>query len=331
MTPKFVQVEAGDARPAAEGLGTGTPAFEWRARVALGPSHDDQNRRFRDETPVLTEGTGRYLDLGLVGRLPVGARDSVEAGFSRREHGVTDLSTLVPQASALLRRLELTARRTDAAVGWRHRWSGLEAAASVRWIQPAGRDENDELLYRSRGSLFGVAAEARWRLGRWTLSFAAERSEGRLDADEANAAAGVDRVIRGDALLQSLRPGVSYSGKRTELFGSVGFERQKLPFVSLAVLSAEGAALQAGRHLDSSVREVFWDVRVRRAFAESLSALVAVRLGYGIETVTISDGAGAILSELNLRRRGIFGGGLSGQLGSPELTFFLGANFALGR
>jgi hypothetical protein len=75
---------------------------------------------------------------------------------------------------------------------------------------------------------------------------------------------------------------------------------------------------------------VFWDVRYRHAFAGSLSALVALRLGYGQETVTLTDTAGAVVSTLHLRRRGIFGGGLSGQLGSPELTFYVGANFALG-
>jgi hypothetical protein len=57
---------------------------------------------------------------------------------------------------------------------------------------------------------------------------------------------------------------------------------------------------------------------------------VALRLGYGQETVTVTDAAGAVVSRLHLRRRGIFGGGLSGQLGSPELTLYVGANFALG-
>lgn len=331
VTPKFALVGVGQARQPTAGLGTGTPELEWRARVALGPSHDEQRRRFTDEVPITATGTGRYVNFAAVGRLPFGPSDSLELGLERREHEVTDFSNFVAdQPPVLFVQRSLTARRLDAAAGWRHRWKGLELAASLRWIRPSGRSENDETLYRSRGSLVGGAAEARWRLGRWTLSFVAERASGSLHVDERSAPAGVDREVRGDALLRSLRPGVSYSSGRTEIFASLSFDRQNLPFVSLAVLAAESAALQAGRHLDSAVDEVFWDVRVRRAFARSLSALLALRLGYGLETVTISDSTGAVLSRLNLRRRGIFGGGLSGQLGSPALTFFLGANFAVG-
>ena len=40
VTPKFVLVGLGDAWPAPEGLGAGTPASEWQARVAFGTSHD---------------------------------------------------------------------------------------------------------------------------------------------------------------------------------------------------------------------------------------------------------------------------------------------------
>jgi hypothetical protein len=330
VTPKFVLIGIGEATPAATGLGTGTPASEWRVRFSLGPSHDEQRLRFTDQTPILTEGTGRYINFDALGRLAVSPSDSVELGVSRREHEITDFSEFVfEKPTVLFLQRSLTAHRLDAAVGWRHRWKNLEAAASVRWVQPFGRTENVDTLYRSHGSLFGGAVEARWRLGRWTIGFDGERISGSLDVDERSTPAGVDRVVRGDALFSNVRPSLSFSWNRTEIFGSVGFERQRLPFVALALLAEENAALQSGRHLDSSVEEVFWDVRLRHAFASSLSALVAVRLGYGLEDVTISDTSGTV-ARLELRRRGIFGGGLSGQLGSPELTFFVGANFALG-
>jgi hypothetical protein len=216
------------------------------------------------------------------------------------------------------------------AAGWRHRWKGLEAAVSVRSVQPHGRTESDESLYRAKGSLWGGAAEGRWSLGRWTLSFVAERVSGSLDVAERSAPAGVDREGTWDARLQSFRPGLAFAFGRNELFGSVAFEKQRLPFVSFALSAAEASALDRGLHFDSDVRQVFWEVRLRRAFSPAISALLALRLGYGLETVTLSDSGGAIVESLDLRRRGIFGGGLSGQLGSPELTFFLGANFALG-
>ena len=332
VTPKSALVGVGQAHATAPGLGAGTPASEWRVQLALGTSHDEQDRQVVGETPIRGSGTGRYLNFGALGRYRVGLADSLEVGLERREHQITDFSeaAFVPPPPVFLYQRDLTARRLDAAAGWRHRWKGLEAAASVRFIQPFGRSENDETLYQSYGSLWGGAVEARWCRGGWTLAFAAERAAGTLDVDERSSPAGVDRVVQGDALLSSLRPSVTYRWGRTELFGAVGFERQNLPFVSLALIAAESAALQAGHHLDSELEEVFWDIRARRAFSPSLSALLAVRLGYGIETVTISDGSGTVRSQLNLRRRGIFGGGLSGQLGSPELTFFLGANFAVG-
>ncbi len=235
-----------------------------------------------------------------------------------------------PPPPVLLFQRSLTARRLVAAAGWRHRWSGLEAAASVRFVQPSGRSENDETLYQSHGALWGGAVEARWKPGRWTFALAAERASGTLEVDEYSAPAGVDRVVRGSALLSSVRPSVAYRWGCTELFGAVGFERQNLPFVALALIAAESAALQAGGHLDSTLEQVFWDIRARQTLTPSWSALVAVRLGYGIETVTISDASGSEVSKFELRRRGIFGGGLSGQLGSPELTFYVGANFAVG-
>lgn len=330
VTPKYALIGAGYARSAGAGLGTGTPAVEWRARFVVGPSHDEVSRRVIDETPILTTGTGRYLNFALLGRLPIGERDSIEVAADRREHAVTDYANLAfEQPPTFLGQRTLEASRLDLAAGWRHRWKGLEAAASVRAVWPHGRTESEESLYRAKGSLWGGAVEGRYRLGRWTLSFVAERTSGSLDVAERSASAGVDRKIRSDARLQSFRPGLSFAFGRNELFGSVAFERQRLPFVSFALTAAEASALDRGLHFDSDVKQVFWDVRLRRAFAPSFSALLALRLGYGLETVTLTDSGGTLVERLHLRRRGIFGGGLSGQLGSPELTFFLGASFAL--
>jgi hypothetical protein len=331
VTPKFLLVGLGDATPAVDGLGTGTPAAEWRARFVLGPSHDEQRFAFTDQTPILTTGTGRYLDFDALARIPVGPADSVELGVEGREHSITDFSDFVfEKPQVLFRQRNLTTSRLDAAAGWRHRWLNLEASASVRWSVPYGKTENDDTLYRSHGSVFGGAAEVRWRLGHWTAAVVGDLAAGSLDVDERSVPAAVDRTVRGDAWLGSIRPSLSFAWGRSALFGSVGFDRQRLPFVALALLAEESAALQSGRHLDSDVDDVFWDMRFRHAFTGSLSALVSLRLGYGQETVTITDTSGAVLTTLHLRRRGIFGGGLSGQLGSPELTFYVGANFALG-
>ena len=48
VTPKFVLVGMGNAWPAAGELGAGTPASEWRVRIAFGTSHDQQDLRCWD-------------------------------------------------------------------------------------------------------------------------------------------------------------------------------------------------------------------------------------------------------------------------------------------
>ena len=67
----------------------------------------------------------------------MGPSDSIELGVERREHEITDFSEFVfEKPPVLFLQRSLTARRLDAAAGWRHRWRNLEAAASVRWTQP---------------------------------------------------------------------------------------------------------------------------------------------------------------------------------------------------
>ena len=47
--------------------------------------------------------------------------------------------------------------------------------------------------------------------------------------------------------------------------------------------------------------------------------------------VTLTDFTGILPTQtLDVLRRGIFGGSLSDPLGSPEFTFFIGADFSIG-
>ena len=71
-TPKFLLIGAGQAREPAPGLGAGTPAAEWRLRVALAPSHDEQEQTPFTTSNVSATGTGRYENFTLEGRLPIG-------------------------------------------------------------------------------------------------------------------------------------------------------------------------------------------------------------------------------------------------------------------
>jgi hypothetical protein len=161
----------------------------------------------------------------------------------------------------------------------------LEAAASIRWVVPYGRTENDDTLYRSHGSLFGGAAEARWRLGHWTVGVAGDLASGSLDVDEHSTPASVDRTSARRAA-RVRRPSLSSPGA-VRSFGSVGFERQRLPFVALAVLAGESAALAVADLTPMRCS----GTRLRHAFATPSGAR-GPRMGYGQETVTITDAAG---------------------------------------
>jgi hypothetical protein len=133
--------------------------------------------------------------------------------------------------------------------------------------------------------------------------------------DEHSTPAGVDRTVRGDARLASVRLSLSFVWAARS--SSVGRLRAPAAAVRrLAVLAEESAALQSGRHFDSDLDEVFWDVRVRHAFTTSLSALVAP--GSVRRRRSRSPTRRGPSSRRFLRRRGIFGGGLSGQLGRPS-------------
>src|SRR5262245_12639444 len=61
VTPKFVLVALGQARQPQDGLGAGTPAFQWRVATGLATSHDEQIRRATTTTEMIeTSGQGRY-------------------------------------------------------------------------------------------------------------------------------------------------------------------------------------------------------------------------------------------------------------------------------
>ncbi len=100
VTPKFVLVGLGNAWPAPDGLGAGTPASEWQARVAFGTSHDQQERRRSPEEDldrILDSGTGRYENFALLGRIRLGDRDSIEVALNRRAESATDLVDIGPR------------------------------------------------------------------------------------------------------------------------------------------------------------------------------------------------------------------------------------------
>lgn len=332
VTPKFLLIGFGHTGPARGDLGAGTPGLEWRVRVALAPSHDEQEQAGppRPGRTVAT-GTGRYENYALLGRFPVGPRDSVEAAVERRTHKATDLINSGGENYTFSEERVLSSERVDAALGLRHRWKELEVSAAVRYARPSGSNATAGAFYISEGSLWGAEVGARWRRGNWTLALGAERMAGSIGVHEESAPAFASRDFTANGSLESVRLFVGYSWSRTDLFLSGAYDRQRLPFVALAVLGSETAAFDSGFHPDSRAREMFWDVGVRHAFTPAVRGRISVRLGYGRETVTLSNALGpAGPRRLEVGREGVFGRGLSRALGAPEATLLFGAEFSVG-
>jgi hypothetical protein len=334
VTPKFVLIGMGNAWPAPEGLGAGTPASEWRARVAFGTSHDQQERKALDDPPlerILTSGTGRYENFALLGRVQLDERNSIEVAFDRRAESATDLINVGGENNALTSSRSLSAERADLALGWRHRWPGFEAEVGFHGARPDGYNSAIGSFQQANGPMYGGEAEGRWRCGGWTVLLHGEGMWGNLDVHRESQPLFNDRDSSEPAAFESVRLGGGYSWPKTQLFLTTTYERQKLPFVSIAVLGTETVAFDQGYDPHSVNDEVYFDLAFRYAITPAIRIRVDVALAWGSETVNLVDSAGVLPPlTLDVMRRGVFGGGLSGSLGAPETALFIGADFAIG-
>lgn len=332
VTPKFVLIGMGNAHPAAGSFGAGTPAFEWRVRVAFGPSHDEQVRNASpNRERASANGTGRYENFSLLGRLPIGASDSIEASLDRRGHKATDVINIGGQEHAFSEERTLSAERGDGAIGWRHRFRDAEIGGAARYVKLTGFNATAGAYYRSSGGLWGGSVEGRLRRGRWSVLAHYERLSGSLDVLEESLPDFHVRRPAGEARLEAARLGLGYSWPRTDLWATATYDRSRLPFIALAVLGTETAGFDEGYHPDSRTRQFFGDLTARHAFTPAIRARLTLRLATGDETVILTDSSGVLPTQsLDLQRRGRFGGGLSRSIGWPELTFFLGADFSVG-
>lgn len=330
VTPKFVLVGAGFARFPPEERGAGTPAAEWRLRVALAPSHDEQEQRPNVLGNTTTTGNGRYENFSVVVRYPIGGRDSLEAGWERREHKGTDLVNAGNERYIVTEERVLTAERQDVGLGWRHRWENLEAAVSARYLRPNASNATAGAFHITKNALYGAGLEVRARRGRWTGSVSAERVSGSLRVQEQNAPDFHPRELSEPALFEAVRLGIAYAAGRTEVLLAGTYDHSRQPFVAFAVLGIETAAFEQGYHPDARARRYAIDLTVRHRYTPLLRLMAFLRSAYGDETLSLTDPLGVLPSRsLEIRHTGVFGAGLSRAFGSPEVTIGLAADFRL--
>jgi hypothetical protein len=334
VTPKFLLIGLGNAWPAAGDLGAGTPASEWRLRIAFAPSHDEQERKEEAEEDIeriLTTGNGRFENFAGVARFAVGLADSLEIAGERRSHKATDLINIGGENHVFSEQRSLTAERIDLTVGARHRWNHFEAAAGVLWSKVSGFNATADAFHHATGKLWGWRAEGRWSSGCWSALANAQRVSGHFDVHRESFPSFAARDTEEPGALEQYRVGLGYSWPRLELVASAAYDREHLPFVALAVLGTETVAFDQGFNPDSRMKEWFYEATARYAVTAAFRIVTTLRLGWGTETVLLTDSAGVLPSQtFDVKRRGIFGGGISNGLGEPEPTLFIGADFAIG-
>ncbi|HEY6146677.1 MAG TPA: hypothetical protein VIZ69_03230 [Thermoanaerobaculia bacterium] len=329
-TPKFLLAGFGQAREAAPGLGAGTPAAEWRLRVALAPSHDEQEQTPFTTSNVAATGTGRYENFSLEGRLPLGEKYSLEAGWDRRTHKATDLVSLGGERHVFGEERALNAERVDLGLGFRRRWEGFEVALTARATRPAASTATSATFRIAGDWMAGAGVEARMRRGAWAAWVRGERVSGSIPVHEESAPDFVSFNTKPRATFDAWQAGAIYEHGKTDVLVSGTLDRSRLPFVSFAPLGIETAAFGTGMHPDSSARQFFALLSVREQVGRGVRLRAFLRLGYGDETVVLSDPTGARSDQrIDVKSSGVFGSGLSRTLGSPQVTLGLGAEFKL--
>ena len=328
LTPKFLLVGMTSAREAAGGLGAGTPASEWSAKLAIANSHDEADQNSAVANPIVATGTGRYENFEALGRIALGERDSdsIEIGLAQRVHKIVDLLNIGESNFQFSEERSLFAQRVDGALGWRHRFPGLEIAAAWRFVRPQGRYNTALALDNGRAWLQGASIEARWRRGTFSAGAGAERTQGTMPVQEQHLPDFAHVTYHEDASLTAASLFAAKSWKTTDLYFSVGTDRSRLPFVVMAVLGEETRNFDLGYRPVSTTREVVWDLAVRQRISPGVHVRAYARVIQGGETVSLSDPSGVLPSaSIGVRRGGHFpitqftlGGGVDFSIGAAR-------------
>jgi hypothetical protein len=331
ITPKFVLIGLREARPAEGDLGAGTPAREWRARFALGPSHDDQDQRPLGALGHTTaSGTGRYENIAALYRQPIDAADSIEAGWVRRKQASTDGLNLGNTSYVLAEQRILGSERDDWGLDWRHRFRGVEIAVSGRFTNIDAGNATAAFSGAYGGHLLGGGLEARWQTGRFTFQAHGETLSGNLDSREESFPSFAPRVFKAPASFRTVSVAAAYAWAKTDVIVSYSYDRNHLPFTTFAVLGIEQNALDSGFHSDARLSLSGAELRIRTRIGEGIQVYVTGRAVLGDETVTLTDSAGVAPPRTLKAHWAEIGNLATLGGGAPAFVISAGAEFAIG-
>jgi len=324
VTPKFLLVGMGNAKAAEPGLGAGTPAREWFARLAIANSHDEQSQTFRIPDAIVATGTGRYENFEIGGRIPIGARDSVEAAVAQRVHKIVDLVNLGGSKFQFSEERDLFAQRVDLSLGWRHRFRDAEVAAAIRGVRPEGKYNTASVYRQGKEWMPGGQIEGRWRHGTLSLGASGEAIAADMSVHEERSPDFAHVSYTERATLSSASLFAEKTWGPTDLYFSIGADRSRLPFVAMAILGQETLYYDQGYRPVSRTKEVVWDLEARHRISPGVHLRAYVRVIQGNETVSLTDPGGTLAPvELSVRR--------GGHWPITQFTLGGGADFSIGK
>lgn len=182
-TGKFPLVALGWTRPAAPGMGTGTPAWEASGRLGWAASHTESAEPESDPAPIFATGSGRFENVALAFRGALAPSGSAEILFVQhrfRGADVYDVGGRFQFAGELI----LVAMRRDLSIGWRQRFAGAEIAVRLQSALLQGKINTVEGVLQGNGGIWGGGVEALLVRGPWRFFVGGEWLSGSVPRDE---------------------------------------------------------------------------------------------------------------------------------------------------
>ncbi len=281
------------SRLAADGLGAGTPAAEVRVLAAFGPSHDEAQEADSLPARIQATGDGRFENFALIGRLPLGPRDSLEAGIEHRRHKITDLVNAGESYFQYSELRQLATERTDYALGVRHRVPGGEMAARLLLVGVWGDNSTARADLLSQGTLPGGALDVRVKRGAWSIGLFGQGAGGTVDRSDRYFPEFELNHATASAGLWAVGATVAVALPSAEVTATLVHDRSRLPWVAHAVLGEELRLFDGGFRPFSSTRETSLDVAVRLRAGPGVWPRLFLRVTQGTEAVRFEDSFGA--------------------------------------
>jgi hypothetical protein len=317
-------------RPAANGLGAGTPASEVRLRFAFPNSHDEVSQSGSSPMSATATGDGRYENFACIFRVPVELADSLEFGFEQRRQKITDLVSFNAVPYEFTYERALIAYHLDFGIGWRHRFRDFEVAGG--WTASRVEARNDTPLsgILAGGTLQGGRAEPRYQSGPWNYSLLGRVVGDHISVGEQFGGRPQTFFDR-NAWLEAITFAVTHRIHKFEAFLSGTWDRARLPGVALAVTGSEQLAFDQGYHPDSTIRQWWADLVLRGEVAPGVFPRFFFRYARGTEAVALTDSSGVLPPQnLHFTRGGQFPPSGTNP-SAPEYTIGIGLEAFFGR